>query len=72
MLNVIIFEYITKMILSLLQILIIRPYKKIASEMPVPHSLGKSFQHHEICETVKGLDTFSAVSVVKKLQIMFK
>ena len=22
--------------------------KKIASEMPVPHSLGKYFQHHEI------------------------
>ena len=22
--------------------------KKIASEMPIPHSLGNSFQHHEI------------------------
>ena len=25
-----------------------RLLKKIASEMPVPHSLGKYFQHHEI------------------------
>ena len=24
------------------------PFSKIASEMPVPHSLGKYFQHHEI------------------------
>ena len=23
-------------------------HKKIASEMPIPHSLGKYFQHHEI------------------------
>ena len=24
------------------------PSNKIASEMPIPHSLGKYFQHHEI------------------------
>ena len=39
---------------------------KIASEMPVPHSLGKYFQHHEIqkhCAS-KVQDTFRALSVI--------
>ena len=34
--------------LLLYGISIIEHVKKIASEMPVPHSLGKYFQHHEI------------------------
>ena len=48
--------------------------RKIASEMPVPHSLGKIFNtmRYRSSETVQRLGYFqSSVSYIK-LQIMFK
>ena len=40
---------------------------KIASEMPIPHSLGKSFstlRNVEVVKQYKDLDTFRTVSVI--------